>query len=305
MNQLKLKLKPERLALALEAKQLREFGWTLQQIGECLEIPFQSAHYWLQLFRNGNSKDIIAKYPNDITLIPTFYENTGNLIPPESIDLILTDPPYLVSSANMKRGNQNDLQRDFGEWDKMDTVKYRQSVNVWASLMAKQLKLGGSLYLFMGHKQMNVWATALHDNGLTDNGLLVWHRINPAPQIRKTRWCPAFDLILFYSKGNPRTFRWFGQNEMHSVITGGICGGNERSYHPTQKPRWLLRRLIMTSSPANSHILDPFAGSGSTAFASIGLARVITLIEPEPEYYGLIQSTAKRELKCEVQLKQI
>ena len=332
-----MQLTPHRAELVLEALQLREFGYTQQQIADTLstpaeEVPQQTISYWLKHFGNGTIGDV-GKYtrltnrdegsstnikPLPITLFPCKYEELDGQIPSGSIDLILTDPPYLVSSGNMSRSNQADLQRDFGDWDNISQVEYEKSVSIWATLMAKQLKEGGSLYLFIGYRQSFLWSRALEQAGLSYNGILIWHRTNPAPQIRKTRWCPAFDMILFYSKGTPHTFRWVGQNEMHSVIrcgnpeiegvwAGGICAGDEREghWHPTQKPRWLLTKLIFVGSIGGASILDPFAGSGSTAFASLHLPelRQITLIEPEPQYVGLIQSVAKKEFECQVILK--
>jgi site-specific DNA-methyltransferase (adenine-specific) len=90
---------------------------------------------------------------------------------------------------------------------------------------------------------------------------------------------------------------------MHNVITGGICGGDERSYHPTQKPRYLLWKLIQVSSLPGDTILDPFAGSGSTAFACFVFGRNSILVEPEPQYSGLIQSIAKKEFNYDVILR--
>jgi len=308
---------PQRAELIKEAIQLREFGWTQQRIADDLNVPRRTITRWL--VNNGHvtpdnlgHNTIVAKKrkassATSITLFPCRYEQiTEKEIPPESIDLILTDPPYLVSSADISRNNQNDLRRDFGEWDKTSQKDYENSVALWAYLMASQLKPGGSLYLFMARRLLNLWLTNLGQCGLSDNGLLIWHRNNPAPQIRQTRWCPAFDMILFFSKGSPKTFRWLGQNEMHNVISGGICAGTERGWsHPTQKPRWLLRKLLRVSSRQSDTILDPFAGSGSAAFASFELpsSRHIILIEPEPKYIGLIQSTAKEEFGCKVTLK--
>lgn len=71
--------------------------------------------------------------------------------------------------------------------------------------------------------------------------------------------------------------------------------GDERQYHPTQKPRWILEKLIFVSSKVGDIIMDPFAGSGSTAFAAVRLGRSTIVIEPEPKYSGLIESTAKDE----------
>lgn len=326
-----MKITPQRAELIMEAVQLREFGWTQQQIADDLKVPRTTIADWLNYSGKGESgtvvksstNDEVLRYTNDgikphpIRLFPCRYEEVTPHIEPGSIDLILTDPPYLVSNTNMSRKNQANLQRDFGDWDNIPQKQYTASVSLWAGLMAEQLKEGGSLYLFIGYRQSFLWGQALEKASLSYNGLLVWHRANPAPQIRKTRWCPAFDFILFYSKGRPHTFRWIGQNEMHNVMrcsvpeveavwAGAICGGNERQWHPTQKPRWLLEKLLWVSSTPGAQVLDPFAGSGSTAFASHRLpGRQAILIEPEPKYVGLIQSIAKEEFQCQVVLEKI
>lgn len=310
-----MRLSPERSELALEAKNLREFGYTQPEIAKALGIPVQTINRWLLQMGKGKANMMgtrrVIPTPShtgiptlDITLYPCLYEKTDGAIPGNSVDLVLTDPPYLVSSRDMSRTNQADLQRDFGEWDKVPEVRYRESVSTWASLMARHLKPGGSLYLFIGFDQSRLWHDALCNSGLQFASVVLWHRVNPAPQIRKTRWCPAFDLILYFTKGVANTFVWMGQNEMHNVITGPICAGNEREYHPTQKPRWLLQKFLQVSSKPGDLILDPFAGTGSTAFANGHLPRRrFLLVEPEPKYAGLIQSIAKEEFQCQVTIK--
>lgn len=306
-------LTPERQALALEAKNLREFGYTQQEIADALGVPRQTIDRWVPKTGNGLRgkmskkgklpiKPLIALPTLDITLYPCRYEDAGGSIPDKSIDLILTDPPYLVSDNDITRTNQASLQRNFGEWDKTPETAYKESVQVWTRLMARHLKVGGSLYLFIGFRQSRIWQHELENNNLQFGGVILWHRVNPAPQIRQTRWCPAFDIILYFTKGAPKTFVWLGQNGMHNVITGPICAGNEREYHPTQKPRWLLQKLLQVSSKPGATVLDPFAGSGSTAFAVGHLpGRKFILVEPEPKYSGLIQSTAIEEFGCKVQ----
>lgn len=289
---------------------LREFGYTQQEIADTLDLSQPTLSRWLAKTNNGkrggvNSSKQLFKMPLtrvstiDVTLHPCRYEDAS--IPNGTIDLILTDPPYLVSNNDITRSNQASLTRDFGQWDKSPKSSYQALVRTCAKLMADHLKPGGSLYLFTGFSQSALWQVELENSGLQFGGIILWHRINPAPQIRKTRWCPAFDLILYFTKGVPKTFVWLGQNEMHNVITGPICAGIEREYHPTQKPRWLLQKFIQVSSKPGDTILDPFAGSGSTAFAASRMpGRRFILVEPEPKYYGLIQSVAKDEFGIEV-----
>ncbi len=58
----------------------------------------------------------------------------------------------------------------------------------------------------------------------------------------------------------------------------------ENTDHPTQKPEKLLAKLILASSSAGDIILDPFAGSGTTAVAASKLGRHFTAIEADEEY---------------------
>jgi hypothetical protein len=136
-------LTPERKALALEAKNLREFGYTQQEVADALGVPRQTVFRWLAKVGNGHRVNVSngGKLPRipltalptiEITLYPCRYEETDGVIPDGSVDLILTDPPYLVSSNDITRSNQASLQRNFGEWDKVPEHTYQDSVKTWA-----------------------------------------------------------------------------------------------------------------------------------------------------------------------------
>ena len=104
---------------------MREFGYTQQEIADTLGIPRQTITRWLANMGNGvrakvgNSKRLptiprCALLTIDINLHPCRYEEAS--IPEETVDLILTDPPYLASSNNLSRTLQKtDLRRDYGK----------------------------------------------------------------------------------------------------------------------------------------------------------------------------------------------
>ncbi len=60
---------------------------------------------------------------------------------------------------------------------------------------------------------------------------------------------------------------------------------SEKRVHSTQKPQKLIKRLIEASSNAGDLVLDPFAGSGSTAIASVQLERNYITFETDENYY--------------------
>jgi len=85
---------------------------------------------------------------------------------------------------------------------------------------------------------------------------------------------------------------------MHNFIELPLCGGNERTEHPTQKPLKLIKHFLEINSNKNDLILDPFFGSGTTAVACKLLDRNFVGFEVDEKYYIL----AKERLeKTEIQ----
>jgi site-specific DNA-methyltransferase (adenine-specific) len=69
---------------------------------------------------------------------------------------------------------------------------------------------------------------------------------------------------------------------------------NERGKaHPTQKPVPLFEYLIKTYTNESDLVLDPFAGSGTTAVAARNLNRQFICIEKDPDYYQKILERLK------------
>ena len=209
---------PERQELRAEAIRLRKAGWSQSEIGRALAIPRPTIHLWItnngeagtkcqQYIPNKHPRnEIVMNTPSPITLFPCKYEEVGDGIALASVDLILTDPPYQASSNNLSRTLQKtDLRRDYGRWDRIPARQYNRSVGVWASLMAQHLKEGGALYCFMALRQLSLWCDAFERGGLTYQNFIIWHRANPAPQMRQTKWCHAFDSILYFTKSSPKT----------------------------------------------------------------------------------------------------
>lgn len=60
---------------------------------------------------------------------------------------------------------------------------------------------------------------------------------------------------------------------------------SEKRVHPTQKPLSLIKRLVLASSNENDLVVDPFAGSGSTAIVSMQLNRNVITIELDESYF--------------------
>ncbi len=70
----------------------------------------------------------------------------------------------------------------------------------------------------------------------------------------------------------------------------------EKRYHPTQKPVELFSWILENYTKEGDTIIDPFAGSGTTAISCINMNRKYTLIEKEKEYIDIINKRIANHL---------
>ena len=88
-----------------------------------------------------------------------------------------------------------------------------------------------------------------------------------------------------------------GGKQMKDVWIGPLTKKAEKwaGKHPTQKPEYLLERIILASTKENDYILDPFVGSGTTGVVAKRLGRKFIGIDAEKDYLEI----AKRRLEEE------
>jgi len=210
-------------------------------------------------------------------------------IPDHSVDLVVTDPPYNISQS--KNINYKDLKitKNFGDWD------FGFDPEPVLRELKRVLKPNGQIYIFCGTKQIPLYMGLMERNGWFFRNLLVWYKTNPAPRLSKTNFVFANEYIIYAInekvKPGSITFNFTKQSEMHNTFKSSALQGKERlrdknnqAIHPTQKPLFLLRKLIETSSKPNDIILDVFMGIGSTAVAAKQTNRQFLGCEINKEY---------------------
>ena len=198
----------------------------------------------------------------------------------KSIDLVLTDPPYNVSQKNsdikFKITERKNLARDFGDWD------YNFDPTIYWDEFNRLVNNNGQVYIFTAHNLFGKWYELLErDFGFSN--FLVWYKNNPMPQVRKRSFLSSCELIIRSGRGN-YTINFINQNDMHNLITYPCRSDN---VHPTQKPERLISKLVNIASNPNSLILDPFLGSGTTAYCAKKLGRKCIGIEIEEKYCAI------------------
>jgi DNA modification methylase len=130
------------------------------------------------------------------------------------------------------------------------------------------------------------------------------HNSNPMPNFRGVRLTNAHETLLWAKKSEAArgyTFNYQllkelnGGKQMRSDWYFPLCSGSERlrdgegkKAHSTQKPERLLERIILGCSREGDVVLDPFAGTGTTAYVAQQLGRRWIAVEKEREYVELM-----------------
>ncbi|MBL4951121.1 site-specific DNA-methyltransferase [Neobacillus sp. YIM B02564] len=201
------------------------------------------------------------------------------LLPNESVDLVLTDPPYNVS----QKSNFHTMGRkgvDFGEWDK------EFDLTSWIPLAVSKLKKGGSIIIFNAWRNLGTIGDELEKQGCTIKGMSQWTKTNPMPRNRDRLYVTRYECAVWAVKGKGWTFNRQRDNYEDGIFSYPVVNHKKR-IHPTQKPVELLEEIIKIHSNENDIILDCFMGSASTAVASTLQNRKWVGFELEREYYEL------------------
>lgn len=207
-----------------------------------------------------------------------------NKIPDNSIDLILTDPPYNIaqySTGNINLPGRSALNNDLGEWD----LTPIEPVN-FIDNFKRILKPDGNIFVFTSYNLIGKWHEAF-DKEFDTFQFFVWHKTNPAPKIFKNGFLNSCEMIAcMWNKGHKWNFS--KQNEMHNFFESPICMRPERlsnPKHPAQKPIKLLEHILKIASNEGDVVLDPFMGVGSTGVAALRNNRKFIGCEIENEYF--------------------
>jgi len=235
-----------------------------------------------------------------------------------SVDLVLTDPPYGVSASNW------DVSIDFVSfWHEVKRITKPESpIVVFAQqpftseLVISNIKNykyswtwekdNGTNFLSVKYQPFKVTEDicVFGELGTSFNttGYLTYY-----PQFTNGK---AYTQTSGQQKSNSAIVRGGSGHGSRETVGGNITESDGRRYpknilrfnrdkaklHPTQKPVALLKYLIQTYSKENDLILDPFLGSGTTTLACHELNRQYIGIEISPEYVKIAQDRLKQEV---------
>lgn len=201
-----------------------------------------------------------------------------------SVDLVLIDPPYLISrDTGFQSGNNPDYDRlkvsmDFGKWDHR-CDGFDQTIHE----CFRVLKKGGTFICFYDLWKITELAQMMEAAKFKQLRFLEWVKTNPVPLNQSVNYLTnSREIALLGVKGGKPTFHSKYDNGIYSYP---IEHGKDR-FHPTQKHEGLMRELVEKHSNPGDLILDCFAGSATTAAAAIKTGRNFIGCEIDSEYYA-------------------
>lgn len=183
-------------------------------------------------------------------------------LPDASVDLVVTDPPYLIRYES--RDGKRVLNDDNDRW----------LFPAFAEV-GRVLKPGRFCVSFYGWSQADRFLAAWRAAGLTPVGHFVW--LKRYASSRRLAEC-KHEVAYLLARGHA--------SEPNRIIPDTLpweYTGNR--LHPTQKPVTALAPLVEAYSRPGEVVLDPFMGSGSTLVAARALRRQVIGVELSPQHY--------------------
>ena len=198
-----------------------------------------------------------------------------------SVDFILTDPPYNIARDN----NFHTMGRkgiDFGEWDKgFDLFSY---IDLLPRVCAKD----ASVVIFNDWKNIGEIAKYAESKGFVIKDMLRWEKSNPIPRNRDRRFIVDYEVAVWLTMPKAKwTFNRQSETYDRPLFKGSLVSGNEKTAHTTQKPIWLMKEILQVLSNEGDTVLDPFMGSGSTGVACKELGRNFIGVELDKQYFDI------------------
>ena len=201
-------------------------------------------------------------------------------LPDESVDLVVTDPPYRTISggthSKWKSGYPvSILSKNDGKIFDNNDVNHLE----WLQECYRVLKPNTHIYIMTNVLNLFELQSIAEKVGFKLHNLLVWEKNT----CNANRWyMKNCEYTLFMRKGEAKTINNPSSKTVHQFNNPV---GNKN--HPTEKPIDLMKFYIENSSNKNDIVLDPFMGSGSTGVACKELNRNFIGIELDEKYFNI------------------
>lgn len=195
-------------------------------------------------------------------------------IPDGSVDLVLTDPPYMIETVGAGIYKQSDKQYV----KELDGIKDGFDEKVFDEICRV-------IYFFCSQKQIVPLIDYFVKKKNCNWNILSWHKSNPVPACGN-KYLTDTEFILFFREKGVKIYGEYKTKFTYYVTP--LNQKDKKQYcHPTVKPIKILQNLIVNSTLENGVVLDCFMGSGSTGVACVNTNRNFIGIELDEGYFNI------------------
>jgi site-specific DNA-methyltransferase (adenine-specific) len=204
-------------------------------------------------------------------------------IPNQSIDLIITDPPYVLNT------NSGGLVNYF-QLNKFCSDKYKNITNGYDIdlIFDEFFRILKKINIFVFCSMQQIKNILIKCEKYLTN-ILIWHKHNAIPFCNGT-WGNDIEYII-HIRERGATFQ--GSSHLKKKVKKYPLQKN--NIHPTVKPIDLICQFIKIGSNEGDFIFDGFAGAGTTALACIELNRHFICVEKNLDYYNIAKKRIENE----------
>ena len=211
----------------------------------------------------------------------------------ESVDLIVTDPPYKIITGGDKNGKNSVRPQGILRGNRKLFKNNQVKISEWMPELYRVLKYNTHCYVFSNSLNLKDMLNLSEQCGFKLVNLLVWEKNNCTPSQYYMKNC---EYVLLLRKGKAKWINNIGASKTVHRFNNIISNKT----HPTEKPVGLMRFYIENSSNENDIVLDPFMGSGSTGVACVNTNRNFIGIELDEQYF----KTAKSRIEFAISEKE-
>jgi site-specific DNA-methyltransferase (adenine-specific) len=208
-------------------------------------------------------------------------------IPDESVDLIITDPPYGIKGDQLHRHYNRKESFVIDGYVEVPADQYAAFSLKWIAQAERILRPGGSVYILSGYTNLIDILNALKATSLREVNHIIW-KYNFGVYTRNKYISSHYHILYYVKPGGKPTFNTYcrygageknGDDGALNYLDREDVWSIHREYKPgktknkNELPSSLLTRLIQYSSNEGDLVCDLFLGSFSTARIAIGLNR--------------------------------
>jgi site-specific DNA-methyltransferase (adenine-specific) len=198
-------------------------------------------------------------------------------LPDESIDLVVTDPPYTMTKRG-KSCRPNWMPNNMGNNVFLGAIP---DAETWMRECFRILKDGTHFYTFCNTNDLRKYLNVAANVGFRLHNVLIMIKNTGMPNRWYLKNC---ELILFFRKGKAKPINNMCSRDWFFVDMPTKKAGK---LHITEKPLNIISTFVTNSTVEGQTVLDPFMGSGTTCIACVNTGRKFIGIELDKGYYDI------------------